>query len=389
MKKFILFAIIATALCACKDEPVVTSITLDKTELALNMTEFYIIQVSHHPAEAQKPTYTFESDNEDVIRIDSYGKITPIGVGTASIRAKATEISLISAPCKVTVTHLYPTQIKLNTDFLELEAGKTSKLSFSTIPNEATFRDVVWETDNSKVANIDQSGNLTAVSEGKANISVKIVNSDISDVCAVTVKPASVTGIKIFDIFNNELQSTDILVTCLSEIFVKVLPENAGNKDVVFESTNPEIAYIEKADDKYYIIAKNLGTATIAVKTVDGNHKASCLVNVRDIFFDTSLNFVVGTEGNTVTGFYSYVYVQFCPNIAGRPIEVKELKITDNTGNIAFVYHGYTLQTGYMCYVTPKIITTQGLQTYPATGWKVDVAFAWNGKEYNISQINQ
>lgn len=62
-----------------------------------------------------------------------------------------------------------------------------------------------------------------------------------------------------------------------TKLIAQVLPEDALNKGVIWESSNPEI--IEIADDGS-IKAMTYGTAIITATTVDGEFKASCTINV-------------------------------------------------------------------------------------------------------------
>lgn len=59
MKKLLfLMSLIWVTLSSCeKEEPVVTSIDLDKSELELKVGETYDFKVSHNPPDAKAPTY--------------------------------------------------------------------------------------------------------------------------------------------------------------------------------------------------------------------------------------------------------------------------------------------------------------------------------------------
>ncbi len=76
------------------------------------------------------------------------------------------------------------------------------------------------------------------------------------------------------------LNQTEITL-CKGEIgnlTATVLPEEATNKSVVWESSNPAVAIV--MDGK--IVAVDYGTATITATTTDGNKTATCEVKVVD-----------------------------------------------------------------------------------------------------------
>lgn len=83
-----------------------------------------------------------------------------------------------------------PQEILLNKTELTLEVEEEEQL-IATIPTGATG--VVWASDNSGIAQVDQQGNVTAVAVGTANISVSANGLDAA-VCQVTVEPATDYG---------------------------------------------------------------------------------------------------------------------------------------------------------------------------------------------------
>ena len=64
------------------------------------------------------------------------------------------------------------------------------------------------------------------------------------------------------------------------QLVTTVLPENANNKQVVYESSNPKIASVNEVSG--YIKGLKVGTATIKVKTLINEKETECLVTVED-----------------------------------------------------------------------------------------------------------
>jgi len=80
--------------------------------------------------------------------------------------------------------------IILNLPTLTIEAGTTQTLNATVLPAAATNKTVIWESDNEKVAEVDDSGVVTANIVGTAVIYVTAEdNSGIQASCAVTVTP--------------------------------------------------------------------------------------------------------------------------------------------------------------------------------------------------------
>ena len=76
-----------------------TAITLDKTTLALEQYRETELNATLTPADAVT-LVSWSSDNESVVKVANNGSVTAVGVGTATITAKAGELA---ATCAVTV----------------------------------------------------------------------------------------------------------------------------------------------------------------------------------------------------------------------------------------------------------------------------------------------
>ena len=75
--------------------------------------------------------------------------------------------------------------ISINKNELKLEIGDEYTLTASFIPQDATKRNIYWQSGNSAVAHVGRNGKVTAVSNGKCTVSA--VCGDIKKECQVTV----------------------------------------------------------------------------------------------------------------------------------------------------------------------------------------------------------
>lgn len=68
-------------------------------------------------------------------------------------------------------------KIYLDTNSLILELNSTKKLNTTILPEETTeSKNVKWESSNPNVVEVDENGNITAISEGFATITVSTLN---------------------------------------------------------------------------------------------------------------------------------------------------------------------------------------------------------------------
>ena len=184
---------------------VVTSVTLDKTELALTVGDAAVqLKATVAPDNATDKTVTWTSSNPAIATVDATGKVTAVAGGEATITAKAGDKT---ATCKVTVKAnvVAVTSVKLDKTELALTVGDAAvQLKATVAPDNATDKTVTWTSDKTSVATVDATGKVTAVAEGEATITAKA--GDKTATCKVTVKapaPASTPGVNAIDPFGN------------------------------------------------------------------------------------------------------------------------------------------------------------------------------------------
>lgn len=86
-------------------------------------------------------------------------------------------------------------ELTLSDDSITLTNGDTAKLDASA----ASFTNIVFSSENSKIATVDATGKITAKAPGETAIIVKVEGTDIEKACKVTVEPKSYTATWIID----------------------------------------------------------------------------------------------------------------------------------------------------------------------------------------------
>ena len=82
--------------------------------------------------------------------------------------------------------------MQLNKASLTLTEGNQETLVATILPTDTTMEKVLtWSSDNDAVAMVDQQGKVTALTAGKATITVTTVNNKTAT-CEVTVKKQEV-----------------------------------------------------------------------------------------------------------------------------------------------------------------------------------------------------
>ncbi|HWI54393.1 MAG TPA: Ig-like domain-containing protein, partial [Desulfobacteria bacterium] len=146
---------------------------------------------------------TWYSSNPDKVSVDQSGHITAKRTGTAQIFAMTSNGQYV-ASCTVTVVSanksITSVSIDTTTSYIALKPGSTKALAATVEPSTATDKSLTWSSGNTSVAVVNQSGVVTAISEGSAVITVRTINGKI-DRCTIKVIPedewVDVTEVKI------------------------------------------------------------------------------------------------------------------------------------------------------------------------------------------------
>lgn len=173
----------ATATCRVKVKDAGLSLNSSNMELVIGDVQYLTKTVM--PENATTKNVTWSSSNPAVATIASTGAVTAVSPGETTITVKCTYTgSNAIATCRVKVKDA---SFSLDKSNLELYVGASQSLVKSITPSSFS---VQWSSSNNSVANVSSTGNVVAVSPGKAIITVKCTypNSNATATCGVKVK---------------------------------------------------------------------------------------------------------------------------------------------------------------------------------------------------------
>jgi uncharacterized protein YjdB len=260
----------------------VTGISLNRTSATLEIGKVIILEPTVKPITSNNKQVTWTTSDAAVASVDENGIVTPKQAGVALITVRTVENGY-TATCVVTVVNkventLSVTGVKLDKRILEITSGQSGKLTATVLPENAANKSVKWDTSDSSVITVDQGGNLKALKEGIAVITVTTTEGNYKDICVVIVKKGENNDIKISSI---RLNKTVLRID--TGKFEKVVPiftpGNVKDKSVTWKSSNSKVA---KVTSDGRVIGLSKGTATITVTTKDGSKSAKCYVYVSD-----------------------------------------------------------------------------------------------------------
>ena len=272
----------------------VEKITLD-SEMTVTTSGLHELEYTIEPANASIQDLEWESTDEAVAKVQySSGRYVLYAYknGTTTITATATDGSGVTASCEVTVNINYPVQgISLNHDAKTFtKAGETLQLTATIYPDSATNKTVTWKSSDEKVATVDESGLVTAVGNGTANITATTEDGNFKATCQVTVEIPELTL---------SLDKTELTLTQTEEQQKLTATVSDPEEKVTWLSSDPFVATVTR-DGIVTAIAN--GTATITASA--GDKTVSCTVEVA--LTDTPAHTHVWSKSWDANVFYHY-----------------------------------------------------------------------------------
>ena len=178
----------------------------------------------------------------------------------AMVFALAVVMALSLTACGVDITSVgLPESMQLEkgeTTQLTVDFGAQDGATEEAIAKAAEKLTLVWSSSDEAVATVDETGKVTAVGAGTAEITVALEDGNISSTCEVkVVVPAE--GVTAPETLNLEVNGKNT-----AQLEVKATPEDATDVTITYESSNPEVATV---DENGVVTAVANGEADITV----------------------------------------------------------------------------------------------------------------------------
>ena len=170
---------------------------------------------------------------------------------------------------------------------LKIQKGKSFQLktAIKVSPNKKKNRKLNFSSSNKKVIFVSSKGKIKAKKNGKAKITVKSVadpkkKAVISVIVTKDILVKSITLNKT-NVVTNENNEDGIQLSV-----TKILPANAKNKDVEWDTSDDEVADV---DEEGLVNINGAGTVTITCFAADdGGASATCKITVNEVDGDAA-----------------------------------------------------------------------------------------------------
>ena len=236
------------------------------------------------PANATNKTVTWTSKNEQVVKVDSSGKVTIIGAGDTAIEAKAGEktftvqvkIETQSQQPQPQEPQVVPVQsITVSPASITAKVGEGPiQLTATVLPANATSKTVTWTSKNEQIVKVDSSGKVTIIGAGETAIEAKA--GEKTSTVQVKIEAQSQPQ----EPQPQQPQNPKVLVESLSLSFaelslkvgeakdlpsVTVTPSNATDQAITWISNKPEVAKVENGK----VVGVSSGTVQIIASSTN------------------------------------------------------------------------------------------------------------------------
>ena len=260
----------------------VTGITLDQAELTVYVGANATLTATVTPADATQKGVTWASSDTSVATVAD-GVVTGVKAGSVTIGAKTIDGEKL-ATCAVTVKKPMTQKALTKTGgngSVTLGVGEQLQLSADFATSKG------WQLGGVKsskagVASVDGTGIVTAVSEGKAKITVSTTNKKKATVTVQVVDPGKPTAIAITQGKSGALAmgSTLQLTASLTPLTASTTLTWVSSKtNVATVDANGLVTPVREGTVKIGVVTANKKKAVITLKIVDGNKPEKVALN--------------------------------------------------------------------------------------------------------------
>ena len=212
-----------------------------------------------YPDIALNHNVRWASSDYSIATVADDGTVTALAEGEATISATAMDGSNTTASYILKVVPIKIKTIEINPTSLNLAVGETGEIKCFIKPSNATYVDLVFESEDDTIASVDDKGVVTALKKGETNITVhSLRNPEASNTCKVSVHEITVTAVKTVQNYIEMIPGQNYFFN------VTVEPANASDKSVTYINENPDIVSVSETGE---VVAIALGEATVRARS--------------------------------------------------------------------------------------------------------------------------
>lgn len=231
---------------------------------------------------------------------------------------------------------------------------------------------LAWTSSDESVATVDETGTVTAVAAGEAEITAVVKDTEMQDVCVITVK-VSAKELKVPDTLDVKLNDTDE-----AAIEAKCEPEDASNISFDFASSDEEVATVDK-DGKVKVL--KAGECDITTTLLQDGEKVTEKTTHVKAFYEVESITLDSNEGKLTVGNSHTIKATVAPEEVAAETTIEwsssneKVATVDSNGKVTAISSGNATITAtageesanYEVTVEQPKKTTTGNKTYKSS----------------------
>ena len=355
----------------------VESVKFPDGTLVMTVGSTYTPAVEINPSEAKVKNKYFSVSNENIATVDiTSGLVTAKSLGKAMLRVAVNdalrignlEIQVVETEIPTGI-YVLPTSITLSEKEITLTEGERKAITYTQEPESSPKDYVKWTSADPTIAVVE---NNELIARKPGDVEIAVISFGVKDIMKVHVKAASVE-VQSISITSSTTMSMNVGET--KKINAKISPDNASNKEIVYDTNNSTVAVVDSVGN---VTATGSGSTTIKVSSASKpNIYGTVTVNVAGS--TTPTDPVDPTDpggGGTPSGGGTTVgTVKLTSNndavessvsaVSGKTMTSTKLTITKsgNVDKILYCYYEYNVQSDcstYNVYSAPFEFRTPG-----------------------------
>ena len=137
--------------------------------------------------------FSNENGESEKVNVPSF-KTKPTTTTTTTAKPTTTTTTTVAPTTTTTTTAIAVTGVTLDKSNLSLEVGATETLNATIAPSNASYKAVSYKSSDEEVATVDNTGKVTAVKAGTAEITVEsLMDGSKTAKCELTVTAPTTT----------------------------------------------------------------------------------------------------------------------------------------------------------------------------------------------------
>ena len=262
----------------------VTGVSLDKSDLLLDMGESVKLIAKVQPEKADMKDVFWTSNDEGIATVSGDGVVKAVGYGSTIVTV-TTANGGFTADCKVTVVK-HATALKLSASNITVVAeGAAKTLEISFAPADTTDRSYKYQVTkgNELISVLDNGGSLTisGLDVGEATVVVtSLDNTALEARCEVTIVSKG-------SIVANMPQNLRVMINEPTSLTVS-LEQDAEIQSVVWSVENESVAKLSGSGATVSVTGVDFGSTVVTARVTDllgAVHTVTCNILVADEFY--------------------------------------------------------------------------------------------------------